>query len=253
MAELSMEEVPRELKATASYAVAALHALAREEARDRKPKRLLEGGLATWTQFRGRLHATHLLELLLEDAAVTQPTAFRVPSDFPAIASLPRAVVDAWVREVSGAAGSTADGAARLELDESALDYLTTQAKRLGITTRMARSELHRVKAHHQILELPGTGAQLAHHLVSTHDDVFLQSNFVVACRDWRDVVLAGLVAVELGVSGPAPVSLDPDLRLARTSDRRFDYVIGLDPDKGGDFRKAQLVEWFPSATVVLV
>lgn len=242
MAELSMEEVPRELKATASYAVAALHALAREEARDRKPKRLLEDGLATWAQFRGRLHATHLLELLLEDAAVTQPTAFRAPSDVPAIGSLPKAVVDGWVRE-----------AAQLELDASSLDYLTTQAKRLGIPTRMARSELHRVKAHHQILELPGTGAQLAHHLVSTHDDVFLQSNFVVACRDWRDVVLAGLVAVELGVSGPAPVSLDPDLRLARTSDRRFDYVIGLDPDKGGDFRKAQLVEWFPSATVVLV
>ncbi|MCU0671545.1 MAG: hypothetical protein MUE69_02010 [Myxococcota bacterium] len=242
MAELSMEEVPRELKATASFAVAALHALAREEARDRKPKRLLEDGLATWAQFRGRLHATHLLELLLEDAAVTQPTAFRAPGDFPSVSSLPKAVVDGWVRE-----------AAQLELDASALDYLSAQAKRLGITTRMARSELHRVKAHHQILELPGTGAQLAHHLVSTHDDVFLQSNFVVACRDWRDVVLAGLVAVELGVSGPAPVSLDPDLRLARTSDRRFDYVIGLDPDKGGDFRKAQLVEWFPSATVVLV
>ena len=81
MAELSMEHVPRELTTTASYAAAALHALAREEARDRKPKRLLEAGLATWTQFRGRSGATQLLELLLEDAAVTQPTAFRAPSD----------------------------------------------------------------------------------------------------------------------------------------------------------------------------
>lgn len=242
MAELSMEHVPRELTTTASYAAAALHALAREEARDRKPKRLLEAGLATWTQFRGRLGATQLLELLLEDAAVTQPTAFRAPSDFPSLATLPKELVDGWVR-----------GAAQLELDASSPDYLATQAKRLGVTTRMARSELHRVKAHHQILELPGTGAQLAHHLVSTHDDVYLQSNFVVACRDWRDVVLAGLVAVELGVSGAAPVSLDPDLRVARASDRRFDYVVGLDPDRGGDFRKAQLEEWFPAATVVLV
>ena len=45
---------------------------------------------------------------------------------------------------------------------------------------------------------------------VTTHDDVYLQNNFTIACRDWREVTLAGLVAVELGVSGPAPAVIDP-------------------------------------------
>lgn len=241
-AQFSTNGVSREQRGIAAYATAALHALAREEARERKPLRLLEPGRPTWGQFRGRLGAKHLVELLFEDAAVTQPTAFLPPSELGAIASLPADVVAAWVDET-----------AELTLNAPAEDYLSEQAKRLGFSTRMARSELRRVKAHHQILELPGSGAQLAHHVASTHDDVFLQSNFVIACRDWRDTVMAGLVAVELGMSGPAPVSLDPDLRLARASERRFDFVLGLDPDKGGDFRLAQLEEWFPSATVLLV
>ncbi len=242
MAELSLEKVSKDLRTTATYAAAAVHALAREEARGRKPQRLLEPGLETWTQFRGRLRSPDLLELLLEDGAVTQPTAFDPPAGVAAPGRLPAEIVDTWIAELRG-----------LELEADSLDYVTEQAKRLGVSTKMARSDLHRVQAQHRVLELPGSGGQLAHHLVTSHEDVFLQNNFTVACRDWRDATLAGLIAVELGVSGPAPVVMDPELRQARADDKGFDYVVGLDPDKGGDFRASQLSEWFPRATVLLV
>ena len=49
-------------------AEAALQALAREEARGRRPLRLLEQDRATWTGFRSRLGGAALAELLLEDA-----------------------------------------------------------------------------------------------------------------------------------------------------------------------------------------
>lgn len=239
MVELSVTEAPKNLRTTATYATAVLHALAREEARERKPRRLLEPGLATWVQFRGRLGATDLLELVLEDASVTQPTSFTAPADLD-LPALPPTLVDQWLRTLG-----------ELDLSEPGPDYVTAQARRLGVATRMARSDLHRVRPEHQILELPGSGGQLAHHLVTSHDDVFLQNNFTIACRDFRDATLAAVVAVELGVSGPAPVTIDPELRAARSA--TFDYVVGLDPDKGGDFRAAQLAEWFPRATVLLV
>ncbi|RZO52513.1 MAG: hypothetical protein EVA89_31905 [Sandaracinaceae bacterium] len=242
MDELSFEQVPRDLRSTATFAAAALHALAREEARGRKPQRLLEPALATWAQFRGRMRSPALLELLLEDGAVTQPTAFEPPPVAHSLAKLDPKLIDGWIAHLRD-----------LDLDSDSLEYVTEQAKRLGVSTKMARSDLHRVKAQHQILELPGSGAQLAHHLVTTHDDVFLQNNFTIACRGWPDATLAGLIAVELGVSGPAPVVMDPELRQVREGTKGFDYVIGLDPDKGGDFRLSQLQELFPRATVLLV
>lgn len=242
MTQLSTEKVSKDLRSSAIYAAAAVYALAREEARGRKPQRLLEPDLATWAQFRGRLRSPDLLELLLEDGAVTQPTAFAPPAAVAALGRLPADVVDGWIAELR-----------ELELEADSLDYVTAQARRLGVSTRMARSDLHRVQAQHRVLELPGSGGQLAHHLVTSHDDVFLQNNFTIACRDWRDATLAGLIAVELGVSGAAPVVLDPELRKARADDKGFDYVVGLDPDKGGDFRASQLSEWFPRATVLLV
>lgn len=62
--------------AAATYLAVTLHALAREERAARRPRRLLDPGLATWQRFRGRLGVLDLAELLLEDAAVTQPQPF---------------------------------------------------------------------------------------------------------------------------------------------------------------------------------
>jgi hypothetical protein len=238
---LSVDNTAPRKRDAATYAAAVLHALAREEALERRSPRVLEPHHATWKQFRGRLGWCDLLDLLLEDGAVTQPTAFTPPVDV-AVAELPDALIEGWLTEL-GALDLTGPGA----------DYIAEQAARLGIGTRMARSELHRLKAHHRVLEIPGSGGQLAHHLVSTHDDVYLQDVFTIACAGWRDATLAALIAVELGLSGKAPVMHDPDLREARKSERAFDYVVGLERDKGGEFKKSDLQEWFPKATVLLV
>lgn len=243
MAELSTRFVPEELRDAATYATAALHALAREEALERRtPPRLLEPSMATWQQFRGRLTPTDLLDLLLEDAAVTQPAAFQPPADVGALAQLPVSAVDEWLEALRD-----------LDLTAEGSEYLHSQAKRLGIATRMARSELHRLRPHHRVLELPRSGGQLAYHLVTSQDDLFLQQNFTIACHDWRDATLGALVAVELGVSGDAPTAIDPELEGARSAQPTFDYVVGLHPDKGGSFEQGELQEWFPDATVLLV
>ncbi len=239
--------IPNDLSAAprdaARFATATLVALAREERLDRKPKRLLEPQLETWAQFRGRMDAVDLLELLLEDAAVTQPTAFSLPAHLGSLSSLTPALVGGWVEQL-----------ASLELASPSADYVAEQARALGVSTRGAKSELPRVRSHHAVLELPGSGGQLSHHLVSTHDELLLQSKFTIACRDWRDVALAGLVAVELKLSGPAPVVVDPTLASLRAA--RVDVILGLHPDKGGLFTEADLHRFWPasdSTKIVLV
>src|SRR5687767_2262450 len=58
------------------FALALLHAIARDEAAGRRPARLTEPGQATWNRFRGRLGSAGLLQLLAEDGAVVHPIPF---------------------------------------------------------------------------------------------------------------------------------------------------------------------------------
>jgi hypothetical protein len=117
---------------------------------------------------------------------------------------------------------------------------------------------LHVVKPHQKVLELPGTGGQLAHHLVSSQTDVTLHANFVVACGTWQELTLAGIAALDLGaprtdfaVRAGAEHLSNADHPLRR---QRFDFVVGLHPDKGGLFRdKDQLAIWFSDARRLLV
>lgn len=226
-----------------------LHALAREETAQRRRPALTEPKLDTWTRFRGRLTSADLIALLFEDAAVLR----RVPFDPDAVGSafrpgvLPADVVDRWL--------STLDS---LGLKSGSADYILEQAKLLGVPSRMARSELHVVKPHQKVLELPGTGGQLAHHLVSSQKDINLQDNFAIACGSWQELTLAGVIGLELGaphsdfvVRADAASLKDPDHALRQ---RAFDFVVGLHPDKGGLFRiEDQLAIWFPTAKVLLV
>jgi hypothetical protein len=244
MTQLSIpEHLPARQRDAARFVAAALVALGREEALDRKPRRLLEPHHETWIQFRGRMDSVDLIELLLEDAAVTQPTAFRTPRDVGALTALRPDLVSAWVDQLQS-----------LHLSATSADYIASQARVLGISTRGAKSDLPRVRSHQSVLELPGSGGQLSHHLVSTHDDLVLQTKFTIACRDWREVALAGLAAVELKLSGEAPVVVDPTLEALRG--RRFDFIIGLHPDKGGHFTEPDLHRYWPpsdATKIVLV
>jgi hypothetical protein len=249
MSSLDVSALTETEQPTGLWAAALLHALARDEAAGRRAPRLTEPKLDTWRRFRGRLGSTDLVALLFEDAAVIH----RVPFDPAALGStvslehLPAAAADSWVTAVS-----------ELPLAISGVDYVASQAQLLGLPTRMARSDLHVVKSHQRVLELPGTGGQLAHHLVNAQSDLTLHENFAVACGTWQELTLAGVIALEMGAPHTdfiVGVGLE-DLRSQEHSlrQRTFDFVIGLHPDKGGMFRfEDQLAIWFPTAKVLLV
>ena len=248
-ATLDVGGLSAEQRASGTWAASLLHALARDEVAGRRPERLTEARLATWNRFRGRLSSTDFVSLLFEDAAVIH----RVPFDAAALGGplhierLPESLTQGWLAAIP-----------TLALDSAAADYIAGQAKLLGLPTRMARSELHVVKRHQKVLELPGTGGQLAHHLVSSQADLTLKDNFTVACDTWQELTLAGIVALDLGA---------PDTDFATRLDitelgdathplrqRGFDFVIGLHPDKGGLFRvEDQLAIWFSGAKLLLL
>lgn len=249
MLSLPIRDLPASQRPTALFAAALTHALARDEAHGRRPPRLTEAGLATWSRFKGRLGSEDLLRILFEDAAVLHPVPFD-PAALRGGLSLDRlasGLTDEWLSSVP-----------KLDLSASAADYVTAQAKLLGITTRLARADLHIVKRHQRVLELPGTGGQLMHHIATTSEGLSPQVNFTVACGSWQEHALAGLVGVELGaphtdfaVRAEAAQLRNDEHPIRRAS---FDYVVGQHPDKGGLFRaEDQLSIWFPTARIVLV
>jgi hypothetical protein len=249
MHSLDVADLTSDQRPTGVWAAALLHALARDEAAGRRPQRLTEPKLDTWSRFRGRLASADFVALLFEDAAVIH----RIPFDPSALGGavqperLPEGAADSWVRALVS-----------FPLNEPGGEYVAEQARFLGVPTRMARSELHVVKPHQKVLELPGTGGQLAHHLVASQHDLTLQDNFVVACSSWQELTLAGVIALELGAPhSDFTTGVDiEDLRKAEhpLRQRSFDFVLGLHPDKGGLFRvEDQLAIWFPTAKILLV
>lgn len=238
---LDLEGIHDGARVRATHVAAMLHAVAREEKRGRWPARLLEPHRATWNAFRGRLDDRAFIQLLLDDAAVTHPDAFRAAhEDGESADAIAGAVATRWLDDI-----------VRAELDVTSAEYIEAQAQRLGIPTRFARSELKQLQPHHRALELPGSGGQLAHHILTTNDRVTLSQNFVIACGSPNEVLLAGLVATELGVGGDLPVRLDPTLTITLAERTHFDLVIG--PAKGDVFEKARLLELFPTARIALV
>jgi hypothetical protein len=190
MPSFDISSLTDEQRPTGLWMASLLQAIARDEVADRRTQPLTEPKLDTWSRFRGRLASVDLISLLFEDAAVLH----RVPFDPAATGGpirperLPPSVADAWLEFVTS-----------LPLGSSSADYVTEQARFLGLPTKMARSDLHVVKPHQKVLELPGTGGQLAHHLVTAQRDLTLQDNFVVVSSSWQERTLAGIVALELG------------------------------------------------------
>jgi hypothetical protein len=246
MTSLSIKSSNPKTRRASQYAATVLHALARQEAAGRAPARLTEPDRATWSRFKGRLGARHLLEILAEDAAVLRPVPFDPTSVHhpDGFAPVEEPAVRNWLGELD-----------TLDLTESASAYLTDQARLLGIPSRLARSDLHKVQAHQKVLELSGTGGQLAFYIASTNDGVYLQDNVEIACESWEGMVLAGLAAAELNTPHTNFIRLDPEVEWARDEARRgaFDFVVGLHPDKGGRFELDRLRIWFPNATTLLV
>lgn len=242
MPDLPIQALDSTAQDAGRWASAVLASLAREEQLERRPRRLLEPDQATWRRFRGRLGDAALLELLAEDAAVVAPVPFDARTVLGAeagrLSRLRGDIVAGWFAALAGSSPT------------DTTPYVREQAQRLGVTTRFAPSGLHQIKPHHRVLELPGTGGQLAHHVATHQPGIFVQDVFTIAVGSWQELALAGFIAVELRTPGTDFVRLDPDLEQVG---RSFDYVFGLLPEKGGRFDPARLEERFAPATVVLV
>lgn len=100
MASLEISALSTEQRPSGAWAATLLHAPARDEAAGRRPARLTEPRLATWTCFRGRLGAADLMALLFEDAAVLHQVPFdpTEPGGPLRLTSLPDTLVEDWLR-----------------------------------------------------------------------------------------------------------------------------------------------------------
>lgn len=246
-------------QAALRYARAVVGGLIRLELRGEVKPRLTEPKLATWNLFRGRLGARHLLELLLEDGAVGYPVPcdarFVLGPDARGLVCISDAQVEAWAKAGAAAQGGKA---------EDADAFLVARAKDLGLPSRVARSEMQKIKPHHKVLELPGTGGLLAHWALTHNEGLFLDGAFHIACGTWQELTLAGLVAMERGDTNlqHRPIRdmrQDPKLEsLRRTKGAdadawRYDFVLGLATAKGGTYAEGDLARWFPGATIQLL
>lgn len=246
MPTLDVSELLTPERPSAAWAASLVLALARDEAAGRRPARLTEPNLATWNRFRGRLTASDFLALLFEDAAVLHEIPFAARAGLKA-ELVPAIRAEAWLKALS-----------TFDLTSSSTEYILEQARLLGLPTRMARSDLHVVKPHQRVLELPGTGGQLSHHIATVQPELTLHDNFTIACETWQDWTLAGIIALDRGAPHAnfiVPIDNDglknPDHPLRQ---RPFDFVIGLHPEKGGTFRvQDQLAIWYPTAKILLV
>src|SRR5258705_7682335 len=114
MHSLDVTNLTDEQRATGVWAAALLLALARDEAAGRRPQRLTEPKLDTWSRFRGRLTNADFAMLLFEDGAVIH----RIPFDPSALGGpiqpnrLPESAVESWVKVL-----------ALLPLNEPGADY----------------------------------------------------------------------------------------------------------------------------------
>lgn len=230
-----------------TYAAALFEALARDEVAGRRVPKLTEAGQATWQRFRGRLGSADLLRLLAEDGAVVHPIPFASGHVGMSLDDLDDAVVDRLLAELTGK-----------DLRRPGAAYIEAQAQLLGLPFKLARRDLHQVKSHQKVLELPGTGGQLCHHLVTSQTGLTLQVNCTIAAGSWAERVLAGIVALDVGAPSsnfivPAtPEDLKNDQHPLRQ--QRFDFVVGLRPEKGGKLKVPdQLALWFHGAKLVLV
>jgi hypothetical protein len=110
MRSLDVADLANDQRPTGLWAAALLHALARDEAAGRRPQRLTEPKLDTWSRFRGRLTSADFVVLLFEDAAVIH----RVPFDPSAVGGpvqagrLSEGAADSWVHEVVSERGDAA-------------------------------------------------------------------------------------------------------------------------------------------------
>lgn len=210
----------------AIFASAVTTALVRAEKTDRMPLRFTGRGPQLWMAFCNELTQVDLLDLAVQDAAVAMPQPFALHCLWPdatgeELRTISPDQVTAWIDRGE-------------ELAEQPSDvYLRAQAQVLKIEL-LPDEVLERLpapQAHHQILELPGSGGWLAYRMAARPGAaVYYWENFTIACGTWQEQLLAGLIAFELGAPSrrELPIVYDPSLAQVLNDDVAFDWIIGL-------------------------
>lgn len=208
------------------FCVTTVLALVRAEITSRLSPRFTGTGPQLWAAFRNELTLTDLLDLAVRDAAVLMPQPFDIRWICPdGSGDELRAISSDHVAEWVDRANSLGE--------QSPEAYLRTQAEVLDIEPALGAGleRLPEPEAHHQILELPGSGGWLAYHMASQPGAaVYYWENFTIACGTWQEQVLAGLIAFELGAPPrrQLPILHDPTLSSVLGEDVAFDWIVGL-------------------------
>jgi len=203
-----------------------LRAIVRAEADGRVPARFAGTGKEVWRTFRNELTVADLVALCIQDAGVTMPIPFD-PSlwwpDWPERLrlQLPPADADRWIEE----------SLAQTEQPRDA--YLRDQAALLGldVPSNEALMALPTPPRHERWLELPGTGGWLAYTLSTRPDaNLYYWENFTVVCASPQEMLLAGLIAWELGAPPRTELPIrvdDPDLTATLKAGETYHAVVG--------------------------
>jgi hypothetical protein len=177
------------------FAQASLRSIVRAEAQGRVPARFTGTGAEVWKTFRNELNAADLVALAIQDVGVTMPIPFAPRQWWPEWPD--------WV--IFHQSPDDAQGWVEEALEHTALpsdDYLRGQAALLGIdlAADVAVAMLPVPEPHERWLELPGTGGWLAYAICQRPDTaLYLWENFAIVCGTPQEMLLAGLIAWELG------------------------------------------------------
>ena len=215
-----------EQSATKQFFRICLRALIRAEVESRVPARFTGTGKDIWATFRNELTAADLVMLCIEDAGATMPMPFNPGHwwpDWPDRARVSLSPTDAeqWIEQSLAHADQPRDA------------YLREQAATLGLDPPVdkAVAALPTPPRHERWLELPGTGGWLAYTLSTRSEgDLYFWENFYVVCGTPEEVLLAGLIAWELGAPPRTelPIRLDdPDLTATLKAGETYHAVVG--------------------------
>lgn len=219
-----------------TFCQAALSALIRAEFKGRVPERFTGVGQDVWKTFRNELTLADLLILAIQDAAVNMPIPFDPQRWLPAEAGS----VPTWSElQVSPEAVQVwlpgAYKQAELPLD----DYLRQQAALFNqsLPAQSALVKLPTPQKHERWLELPGTGGWVGYVSCSrAGQELYLWENFTILCATPQEMILAGLIAWELGAPPnlELPILMDDNnLSGVMNSGQTFHAVVGKRAEHG--------------------
>lgn len=212
---------------TTPFLQASLRALIRAEVKGRVPPRFTGTGPDVWATFRNELTPSDLAVLCIQDAGESMPVPFAPElwwPEWPEWGLLRRGSAEVPVQIE----------AALTQAEQPREAYLRAQVGLLGI--ELPSDEVlapFRLPARHERwLELPGTAGWVACSLCSRPGaELYFWDNFTVLCASPVEMLLAGLIAWELGAPPNAELHIrldDSDLSGTLKAGETFHEVVGL-------------------------